>query len=131
MGEEYRTVGILQADPDNCEQWILIVLEFGIIPICLGLSLYSICLKLRKMPFKRNGSLLLLIFGGFLAILEIWYCLTTYSSYREATGLANQWNVKGIDGSLQIIYIGSGFVGFLWIVSGVLISDTGYFRRPS
>ena len=129
IGEEYRTVAILGANPDNYGQWIMIVLEFGIVPICAGLSLYCVGLKFQKTSFTRNGSLLLGIFGGLFAVFGIWYSLAAFNSYIDAISFANQTNVNGIDGPLQIIYIAYGCVGILWIASGTLISATGYLRR--
>lgn len=129
IGEEWRTVTILKTNPDLYAQWIPTLLGDGIVPICGGLFLYSIGLKLKRFPFTRNESLLLLIFGGLAAAWGVLYSLGACSSYSTAIGFVNQWSVEGIIGSLQIIYWGYASVGLLWIISGVLISATGYFRR--
>jgi hypothetical protein len=127
IGEEWRTVAILDANPNSYMQWIWTILEFGILPIATGLVLCTIDFIVQGRNRTRSLNMLLLIVGGFFALWGIHYSLTAYSSYAEAISLANQWNVKGVNSSLQIIYVGYEWIGVLLLVTGVFLSVTsGY-----
>jgi hypothetical protein len=129
IGEEWRTVGILEANPNSYMQWIWTVLEFGILPIAAGLVLCIIDFAVQRRTRTGSLRLPLLVAGIFFAAWGIYYSLTAYSSYATAVGLANQWNVRGINSSLQIIYAGYEWVGVLWLVLGVFLSVTsGYVK---
>jgi hypothetical protein len=134
LGEEWRTVGILEANPNSYVDWIRAILEYGILPTATSLVLLIIDFAVQGKTRTRGLNLLLLIVGGFFALWGIYYFLASYRSYAEAINLANQWNVKGINTPLQIIYIGYGSVGLLLSVAGLFILVTsGYLmhaRQP-
>ena len=55
--------------------------------------------------------------------------LTAYSSYAKAIGLVDQWNAKGINGSLQLIYTLYEVVGVLWLTLGIFLSVTSAYVK--
>lgn len=129
IGEEWRTVGILEANPNSYMQWMWTVLEFGILPTAAGLILCTIDFALQRRTRVKSQSPSLLIAGILSAVWGIYYSLAAYSSYVTAVGLANQWNVTGVNSSLQIIYVGYEGIGVLWLSLGVFLSVTsGYVK---
>lgn len=130
VGEEWRTVGILEANPNSYIQLTWTVLEYGVLPIAAGIALCIIDLVMQRRTRVRSLSLPLLIAGVFFAVWGLYYSFTAYSSYTQAIGLANRWGVKGIDNSLQIIYVGYEGIGILWLGLGVFLSvASGYVKN--
>ncbi len=129
IGEEWRTVGILEANPNSYTQWMWAVLEFGLLPTAAGLVLCTIVFALHRKTRLSSQSPSLLIAGILSTVWGIYYSLAAYSSYVTAVGLANQWNVTSANSSLQIIYVGYGGIGVLWLGLGVFLSATsGYVK---
>lgn len=122
IGEEWRTVGVLEANLGAYMQWVWDVLEFGVLPVAVGLVLCIIDYVVLGRPVRRLSRVSLFVAGVFFVVLGIHYSLTTYFSFVEAADLAVQWNVKGIDGSLRIIYTWYEVVGFLWLTLGIFLS---------
>ena len=121
IGEEWRTVGILKYNPDDVSQWMGFVLEFGVLPIAIGLALVTTPFVLREKISASWERELCLFFGILCALWGIVYFLTSYVSYSEALSWAVQSNVTNIAGSLRLIYIGYGGIAVLWLVSGVFL----------
>jgi hypothetical protein len=128
MGEEWRTVGILEADHNSYMQWVWVILEFGILPILAGLTICITDFVLLVSSRKRNlNQFLLCLVGGFFIVWGVCYLHATYLSYTKAVSLAEGWSFSGIDNPLKIIYAGYGLVGVLWLALGVFLSATsGY-----
>lgn len=122
MGEEVRTVGILEYNPDDVTQWMQDIVMMGVLPIATGLALLVTPFILREKTSTRREKLLYLFVGGFFAVWGIRYSLSTYESYTEALSWAVQRNVTYIIGSLNIIYIGYGCIAVLWLISGLFLS---------
>lgn len=134
IGEEWRAVIILEANPDAYVQEIWFILQYGIFPIVAGLVLCIIEFIVRRRTRTESPSRLLLIrflAGILLIILGILGCLSTYHSYTTLIGEVNQHNVKAANGSLQITYMGYELVSILWIVTGVFLSLTSDIQKKT
>jgi hypothetical protein len=130
IGEEWRTVGILEANPNSYTQWIWTVVMFGILPISTGLIFCIVDFLMQRRNRVKSLSLLLLVAGVLFGVWGIYYSLSAYSSYATAISLANQLDIKDITGSLQIIYVGYESIGILCLVLGLLLCVTfGYIKH--
>ena len=122
IGEDWRVVAILEANPNSYMQWVWVALVLGILPVAAGLVLCIVDLILRRRA--RVGSLrdlLLLPVGGFFVLWGIYYFLTAYGNCVRAISWADQWSVMGINNSLQAVYAGYESVGILWSITGIFL----------
>lgn len=131
IGEEYRTVGILKANPASVGQWTFPVVVLGILPIAVGLAFVILHFLFRNRT-KTEPNTIQFIVGCLLTVFGTYYFLAVFSSYGEAVHFAGQWNATYIADSLRSIYVGYGFSSVLWLVTGIFFLVTaclGGFRR--
>ncbi len=122
IGEDWRVVATLEANPNSYMQWVWVALALGILPVATGLILCIVDFMMRRRA--RIGSLrdlLLLPVGGFFVLWGIYYFLTAYGDYVRAIGWADQMNIMGINSSLQAVYAGYESIGILWSITGIFL----------
>lgn len=122
IGEDWRVVAILEANPNSYMQWIWVAPVLGILPVATGLILCIVDFMMRRRAL--NGSLrdlLLPPVGGFFVLWGIYYFLTAYGDHIRAIGWANRSNIKGINSSLQAVYAGYESIGILWSITGIFL----------
>ncbi len=132
IGEEYRTVEILEHNPNNYGQWWGI-LWWGILPIALGLisCIADFIVQIRTRTTSSNA--LKLVAGILSALWGITYLQAVYSSYVKTISLANSWGnwgfgpARDISSSVQIIYMGYEWIGVLWLVTGIFLLLTSAY----
>jgi hypothetical protein len=128
IGEEWRVVIALEANPSSYVQWTRYVLIYGILPVAVGIAFCVVGYMVRRKTSTGNfRSLLLLITGGFFVVWGIRYFQVAYGDYSKALSWAVESGVNNINNELQAIYLAYECLSILLLVAGIFLSFTSFY----
>jgi len=120
IGEDWRVIAILEANPNSYTAFVTSALSYGILPIGAGLALCIFALmRSRRVVSGTFRNLLLLTVGCFFTLSGVHYYLAASKDYFGATTYANLQNISYINDFLREVYQSYELVGVFWLITGL------------